>query len=133
MGKEEILKEINKNNVLKQIGKNLDYIRKEKNLSPSKFASLIKASKSQLTYVLRGEKGFSISKLLEISEITGYSIGFIYTGNKFTVQEEMKEYLELAKKQLELTQEHLKLVERTITAISSMINVDSNENMNDVV
>ncbi|MCL2383577.1 MAG: helix-turn-helix domain-containing protein [Oscillospiraceae bacterium] len=78
------------------IGKNIDYIREQKNMKVPEFATYIKTSKTQLINVIKGERGFSITKLFEIAETTNFSINFILTGNKITTQEEITEKLVLA-------------------------------------
>jgi len=79
--------------ILKNIGKNIDNIRIQKNMTAAEFAIYIKAPKTQVLNVIKGERGFSITKLFEISEITNVPINFILTGEKLTIEQEVKKRL----------------------------------------
>lgn len=86
--------------VKKNIGKNINTIRLQKNMTNPQFAKYIKTTPSQLSNVIKGERGFSITKLLEISEITGYPIEFILTGKKSHVEEDLKHKLSILQKEI---------------------------------
>lgn len=67
-------------NIKEEIGKRVNYIRNEKHMTKEEFSKLINISGQHLGKVIRGEKGLSIEKIIEISEKTGYSTEFILKG-----------------------------------------------------
>lgn len=69
-----------KNDIKEQIGKRVDYIRNEMNITKEEFSKLINISGQHLGKVIRGEKGLSIEKIIEVSEKTGYSTEYILKG-----------------------------------------------------
>lgn len=86
--------------IRKEIGERLKYIRDQKGMNSEEFARYIKTTKQQLSYVLRGQRGFSLAKLIEISEITGYPIEFILTGKKSNIDHNIKKQIEEINKQI---------------------------------
>ncbi|MCL2354764.1 MAG: helix-turn-helix domain-containing protein [Oscillospiraceae bacterium] len=98
----------------KVIGENIDYIREHKIMTVPRFAEYIKTSKTQLINVLKGERGFSITKLLEISEITNFPISFILTGEKITVNDEVAQKLILA-------EEYIRKAEELVNSVRGVI------------
>ncbi|MNS95769.1 hypothetical protein D3C72_1300400 [compost metagenome] len=98
----------------KNIGNNLDLIRREKKMTISEFSQYIHASSTQLVNVIKGERGFSIRKLLEISEITNYPIEFILIGKKTIVEDDIKLKLETANNLIKEANEMLSTVNNII-------------------
>lgn len=70
----------NNKNIKEQIGKRIDFIRNKNNMTKEYFSKLINISGQHLGRVIRGEKGLSIEKIIEISEKTGYSTDYILKG-----------------------------------------------------
>ncbi len=67
-------------NIKEQIGKRIDFIRNKNNMTKEQFSKLINISGQHLGRVIRGEKGLSIEKIIDISEKTGYSTDYILKG-----------------------------------------------------
>lgn len=74
----------------KEIGKRIEEIKELHNMTNKEFAEYINTTTQQLSYVIRGERGFSISKLIEISNKTNCPIEYILTGKKTEVDIELK-------------------------------------------
>lgn len=91
---EGMLVKMVKENVKKKIGERIEFIKEQKGMTNQEFAEYIKTTTQQLSYVIRGERGFSIAKLIDISEITGYPIEFILTGKKSNIDHEVREKIE---------------------------------------
>lgn len=89
------------NNLKKEIGKRLEKIKRAKNMTNAEFANYIGTTQQQLSYVLRGERGFSVSKLLEISNKTNYPIEYILTGKSIDINEELRKKIKELKKKNE--------------------------------
>jgi transcriptional regulator with XRE-family HTH domain len=85
----------------KIIGENIEIIRVKTGKSVAEFAKYISVSESQLKSVLRGIRGFSITKLINISEITNVPISFILTGSKISESEEILQKLSEAEEHME--------------------------------
>lgn len=91
-------------NLRKEIGSRINEIKKLNNMTNTEFAEYIGTTTQQLSYVIRGERGFSISKLLEISNKTNFPIEYILTGKKTDVNAELKRKIkELKKKNEEIS------------------------------
>ena len=103
-------------NIYETIGNNINYIRTQKGMTPAEFATYINATKTQLQYVMKGERGFSITKLCEISEITDFPLTFIITGKKASVEEDVAEKLKLAA-------EHFEKANDIVKSIISLVEV----------
>lgn len=67
-------------NIKEQICKRIDFIRNKNNMTKEQFSKLINISGQHLGRVIRGEKGLSIEKIIDISEKTGYSTDYILKG-----------------------------------------------------
>ena len=96
------------------IGNNIKYIREQKQMTTSEFAEYIKTTKPQLSNVENGERGFSITKLSEIAEITNYPLSFILTGRKATIEKEFTDRLVLA-------EEHMRKAGDIINSMISLL------------
>lgn len=94
---------MSKKDIKKEIGERIKYIKDQKGMNIQEFAKLIKTTKQQVSYVIRGERGISISKLIEISEITGYPIDFILTGKTIDMDLRIKEEIEAINEQIKQT------------------------------
>lgn len=92
-----------KNDIKKEIGKRIKYIKDQKGMNIQEFANYINTTKQQVSYVIKGERGFSISKLVEISKITGYPIEFILTGKTIDMDEKIKKQIEDINEQIKQT------------------------------
>lgn len=86
----------------KKIGDRIEYIRIKEGISKEKFAKLIGMTGQQLGSIIRGECGFSIEKLIEISNISGYSTDFILFGRKMSNEVIIKQIEEIENKINEL-------------------------------
>lgn len=76
--------------IKKDMGKRIEFIRTQNNMTKEKFAKLINISGQHLGKTIAGKKGLSIEKVIEISNITGYSTDFILKGvtNKSNLTDE---------------------------------------------
>lgn len=90
----------NSEDIKKEIGKRIDYIKEQKGMTNQEFAEYINTTTQQLSYVIKGERGFSITKLIEISEVTEYPIEFILTGETSNIDNKIKEQIEIINNQM---------------------------------
>lgn len=106
--------EMDNKEVQKIVGENIKYIMDEKGMGIQEFSNYINVKRQHLLKVIKGEAGFSIKKILEISEITKFPLEFILTGKKVTMGNEVKEKLNVAEK-------HAKAIKDIIDSMGSLI------------
>ncbi len=98
-----------------EIGKRIEKIKNDMGMNTSQFAKYIDTTIQQLSYVLKGERGFSISKLIEIAEKTGYPIEYILTGKSIDTNSEIRNRLKKINMQIQKINEEIKDLNKLIS------------------
>ena len=93
----------------------LEKIKNDMGMNTSQFAKYIDTTIQQLSYVLKGERGFSISKLIEIAEKTGYPIEYILTGKSIDTNSEIRNRLKKINMQIQKINEEIKDLNKLIS------------------
>jgi len=97
--------------VNKMMGKNIKKISEVEAANNTEFAESIDISLTQLMNVIKGNRGFSPKKLIEIHNKTGYSLDYIMMGKTVHIEETIKEDIKKA-------YEHIKEAEKILNRIS---------------
>lgn len=98
-----------------EIGKRIEKIKNDMGMNTTQFAKYIDTTVQQLSYVLKGERGFSISKLIEIADKTGYPIEYILTGKSVDTNLEIRNRLKKINMQIEKINEEIRDLNKLIS------------------